>query len=70
MTQPVMPRPIDHRAACPNPKVHYVTEVNKGSINMGWWQRRLNAMYESGYGLAHVFEQDGNSVMVFEHAFH
>jgi hypothetical protein len=49
---------------------HYITEVNKGSIHMSSWQARLNQMYASGYRLAHVFEQDGNTVSVFEHAYH
>jgi hypothetical protein len=70
MSQPPMPRPLDHRAACPNPKDHYRTEVNKGSINMRFWQGHLNAMYEGGFRLSHVFEQNGNTVQVYEHAFH
>lgn len=49
---------------------HYVTEVNKGSINMGRWQAKLNEMYSKGYKLAHVVEQDGNTVQVFEHRTH
>ena len=55
-------------SACPNPNNHYVTEVNKASINMGRWQSSLNDMYGRGYRLAHVFEQDKNTVQVFEHA--
>ena len=54
--------------ACPNPNSHYVTEVNKSSISMGRWQSNLNDMYGRGYRLAHVFEQDKNTVQVFEHA--
>lgn len=53
--------------ACPDPNNHYVTDVNKGSINMRHWQARLTQMWQHGYRLAHVFEQDGNTVMVFEH---
>lgn len=49
---------------------HYVTDVNKGSINMRTWQARLSEMHAKGYRLAHVFEQDGNTVQVFEHHFH
>lgn len=49
---------------------HYVTEVNKGSINMRTWQRHLNDMHTRGYRLAHVLEQDGNTVQVFEHHWH
>lgn len=52
------------------PGSHYVTEVNKGSIRMQTWQGRLNEMYASGYRLAHVQEQDGNTIQVFEHHFH
>ena len=49
---------------------HYVTEVNKGSINMRTWQAHLNEMYRKGYRLAHSFEQDGNTIQVFEHHIH
>lgn len=49
---------------------HYVTEVNKGSINMRTWQTHLNDMHTRGYRLGHVFEQDGNTVQVFEHHWH
>lgn len=49
---------------------HYMTEVNKGSINMRNWQAHLNDMHRRGYRLAHVFEQDGNTVQVFEHSWH
>lgn len=49
---------------------HYVTEVNKGSINMAAWQRHLNEMYAKGYRLAHTFEQSGNTIQVFEHHAH
>jgi hypothetical protein len=55
-------------ANCPGD--HYMTEVNKGSINMGNWQTKLNGWYQRGYRLAHVFEQDGNTVQVFEHHIH
>jgi hypothetical protein len=54
--------------ACPGD--HYLTEVNRGSINMGRWQSHLNDMYRDGYRLAHVLEQDGNTVQVYEHHFH
>jgi len=49
------------------PGNHYMTEVNKGSIRMQTWQAHLNDMHRQGYRLAHVFEQDGNTVQVFEH---
>lgn len=55
---------------CPHPTAHYVTQVNKGSINMSRWQENLNGMYARGWKLRHVFEQDGNTVQVYEHHFH
>lgn len=55
-------------SACPGE--HYVTEVNKGSIRMSTWQAHLNDMHRKGYRLAHVLEQDGNTVQVFEHYYH
>lgn len=55
-------------AACPGK--HYITDVNRGSINMNAWAGKLNQMYEQGYRLAHVLEQDGNTVQVYEHHFH
>lgn len=53
--------------ACPDPGTHYVTEVNEGSIRMQTWQGHLNDLFQRGYRLAHVFEQDGNTVQVYEH---
>jgi hypothetical protein len=55
---------------CPRPDEHYRTEVNKDSINMRAWSRHLNDQYQRGYRLAHVFEQDGNTVQVYEHHWH
>jgi hypothetical protein len=60
----------DAASSCPAPTSHYVTEVNKGSIRMQTWQAKLNDMYGRGYRLTQVFEQDGNTVHVFEHHFH
>lgn len=45
---------------------HYDTEVNKGSLNMGSFKRNLNSRWDDGWKLSHVFEQDGNTVMVWE----
>lgn len=52
------------------PGGHYITAVNKKSINMAAWQTKLNEMYGQGYRLEHVFEQDGNTVQVFAHHWH
>lgn len=62
--------PPAYQPPCPNPTSHYSTEVNKGSINMRHWQVHLNDMYQRGYALSHVFEQDGNTVQVYVHHFH
>lgn len=45
----------------------YRTEVNKGSINMGKFEAKLNDYRNQGFRLAHVFEQGGNTVMIFEY---
>lgn len=49
---------------------HYLTEVNKGSINMRHWQKDLNDMHRKGYRLFQVFSQDGNTIQIFEHHWH
>lgn len=54
-------------AGCHNPATHYVTEVNKGSVNMLMLAAGLNQQYGKGYKLAHIYELGGNTVMVFEH---
>ena len=45
---------------------HYETEVNKGDINMGALQRKLNDRYENGWKLAHVFHEGGNMILIWE----
>jgi hypothetical protein len=57
-------------SACHDAGSHYLTEVNKGSIRMQAWQSHLNDMYRQGYRLSHVFEQDGNTIQVYEHHSH
>jgi len=45
---------------------HYEIEVNKGSTNMGVFQKAANDRHDNGYNIAHVYEQDGNTVVVWE----
>lgn len=45
---------------------HYNAEVNEGSINMALFTRKLNSQWEEGWRLAHIFEQAGNTVIVWE----
>lgn len=56
--------------AWPQRATHYVKEINRGSIKMRVWQQHLNEMYGRGLKIAQVFEQDGNTVRVYEHHFH
>jgi hypothetical protein len=44
----------------------YQTEVNKGSVNMRSLTNHLNEMGQQGWRLHSIFEQDKNTVMVFE----
>lgn len=45
---------------------HYEIEVNKGSTNVGAFERAANGRHANGYRMAHVYEQDGNTVCVWE----
>lgn len=45
---------------------HYDAEVNKGRIGMGGFTAKLNQRWANGWRLDKVFEQDGNTVMVWE----
>jgi hypothetical protein len=44
----------------------YHAEVNKGSIRMQSLTSRLNDMARQGWRLHSIFEQDKNTVIVFE----
>jgi hypothetical protein len=44
----------------------YQVRVNKGNVHSVEIEQMCNAMRESGYRLAQMFEQRGNVVMVFE----
>ena len=47
-------------------KGRYMTEVNKGSVNMSTLTDKLNDRYADGWRLHTMIEQNGNTVMVFE----
>ena len=49
-------------------QLEYTTEVNKGSVNMRSLTGHLNDMARQGWRLHSIFEQDKNTVMVFERA--
>ena len=44
----------------------YCVEVNKNDLNVGRMTAQLNSKWCDGWRLAHVLEQNGNTVMVFE----
>ena len=45
---------------------HYQVEVNKRALSANGLTKALNERWESGWKLAHVLEQRGNTVLVFE----
>lgn len=45
---------------------HYEIEVNEGSVNMKRFQSAANDRHNNGYRMAHVYAQDGNTVVVWE----
>jgi len=46
--------------------LHYDVEVNKRGLSVKTLTKTLNARWENGWRLAHVLEQRGNTVLVFE----
>ncbi len=46
--------------------LHYQVEVNKRGLSVSALTTTLNERWENGWRLAHVFEQRGNTVLVFE----
>ena len=46
--------------------MHYLVEVNKRGVSVSALTTTLNERWENGWRLAHVLEQRGNTVMVFE----
>jgi hypothetical protein len=47
---------------------HYEAEVNRGDLSMGSLTRDLNDRHEKGWRLAHIFEQGGNTILIWERA--
>jgi hypothetical protein len=45
---------------------HYDCEVNRGELSMMWLKDTLNDRWSDGWKLAQVFEQAGNTVIVWE----
>jgi hypothetical protein len=47
-------------------EMHYRVEVNKRGFSAPRLTKTLNDMWDNGWRLAHVLEQRGNTVLVFE----
>lgn len=46
--------------------MHYQVEVNKRGLSVTALTKTLNERWENGWRLAHILEQRGNTVLVFE----
>ena len=46
--------------------MHYLVEVNKRGLSVSSLTTTLNQRWENGWRLAHILEQRGNTVLVFE----
>lgn len=44
----------------------YEIEVNEGSVNMKKFSSAANERHANGYRMAHVFSQEGNTIVVWE----
>ncbi len=45
---------------------HYLVEVNKRALSVTGLTRTLNDQWDNGWRLAHILEQRGNTVLVYE----
>ena len=45
---------------------HYEAEVNKGAISIRVFNATLNKRWRAGWKLSHMFEQHGNTIIVWE----
>lgn len=45
---------------------HYEIEVNEGSVNMKKFTSAANDRHSNGYRMAHVYSQEGNTIVVWE----
>lgn len=46
--------------------LHYQVEVNKRALSVNALTKTLNERWDNGWRLAHILEQRGNTVLVFE----
>lgn len=54
------------RAIAEMEELHYLAEVNKRGLSVTALTKTLNDHWDNGWRLAHILEQRGNTVMIFE----
>ncbi|HET9444265.1 MAG TPA: hypothetical protein VFO65_13125 [Acidimicrobiales bacterium] len=54
------------RAIAESESLHYQVEVNKRALSVNGLTKTLNDRWDNGWRLAHIIEQRGNTVLVFE----
>jgi hypothetical protein len=57
---------LDPKALAEFENLHYQVEVNKRGLSVSSLTTTLNQRWDNGWRLAHVIEQRGNTVLVFE----
>ena len=57
---------LDDKAIAELENLHYQVEVNKRGLSVSSLTTTLNQRWDNGWRLAHVLEQRGNTVLVFE----
>ncbi len=57
---------IAEQAIAKREERHYLVEVNKRALSVTALTKTLNDQWDNGWRLAHVFEQRGNTVLVYE----
>jgi hypothetical protein len=45
---------------------HYDATVNRGSLSMGSFTKEMNKRWDDGWQVAHVFMQEGNTIVIWE----
>ncbi len=57
---------LDDKAIAELENLHYQVEVNKRGLSVSSLTATLNQRWDNGWRLAHMLEQRGNTVLVFE----
>jgi|tagenome__1003787_1003787.scaffolds.fasta_scaffold12538693_2 hypothetical protein len=46
----------------------YAVEMNKGDLSMHWMRDTLNDRARDGWSFVQAYEQNGNTILIFERA--